>query len=143
ETDWRGEQNHDPIDLKPANQFPDMTVQIGEEERREVPDRFLRANLAEAAAGEAAADRERKRNPFTADERRDSDDRSDDGAGVWAGKESREKRSGKGQVGGVVVDEQPRDHACCEGDAKARRKNEAFRPIPLFGEENAPEPRKP
>src|SRR6187200_2700243 len=111
EADRRGKQNHDPVDLKPADQSPHVPVEIGEEQRREVPDRFLRANLAKAATRKPAADRKWKRDPFTGDEWRDSHDRPDDGTGVRAGKQAGEKGAGERQIGGVVVDEQPRDHA--------------------------------
>ena len=69
EADRRGQQDDDPVDLEAADQPPDVAVQVGEEERREVPDRFLRADLAQAAAGEAAADREGQGDPFAGDER--------------------------------------------------------------------------
>ena len=67
EADRRGEQDHDPVDLEAPHQPPDVAVQVGEEQRREVPDRFLRADLAQAAAGEAAADGEGQGNPFAGD----------------------------------------------------------------------------
>ena len=67
EADRRGQQDHDPVDLEPPHQLPDVAVQVGEEERREVPDRFLRADLAQAAAGESAADGEGQRDPLAGD----------------------------------------------------------------------------
>ena len=56
ESDRRGQQNHDPVNLKPPHQPPHVSMEVGEEQRREVPDRFLRADLTQAAAGESAAD---------------------------------------------------------------------------------------
>ena len=53
--------------------LPDARGQAGEDERREVPDRFLRTELAQAAAGEAAADREGQRDDLAVDERRQAD----------------------------------------------------------------------
>ena len=60
---------------KRAHQPPHVAVQVGEEERREVPDRFLRADLAQPAAGKAAPDGEGQRDPLAGDERRDADHR--------------------------------------------------------------------
>ena len=53
--------------------LPGAPGQAGEDERREVPDGFLRTELAEAAAGEAAADGERQRDPLAGAERRQAD----------------------------------------------------------------------
>src|SRR4051812_13886203 len=119
-----------------------MAVQIGEEERREVPDRFLRTNLAEPPACEATADGKRQGDEFTSDEWRDSDNRPDDRTGVGAGEEAGEKRSRERQVGRVVIDQQSRDDTGGQREPKARGKDEAFGPIPLFGEQNPAEPRK-
>ena len=105
------EQDHDPVDLEPAHQPPHIAVQIREEQRREVPDRFLRTDLAQAAAGKSAADGKRQRDPFTGDERRDSNHRTDDRAGVGTGEQAGEERSGERQIRGVVVDQEPRDDA--------------------------------
>src|SRR4051812_26892180 len=69
----RGEQNDDPIDLKPPDQPPDMTMQVREEQRGEMPDRFLRTELAKAAAGESATDREGQGDEFARDERWNAD----------------------------------------------------------------------
>src|SRR5262249_7716487 len=66
--DRGGKQNHNPVNLKPSHQAPDMLMEIGEKERREVPDSFLWANLAEPAASESAADRKGQRDEFASDE---------------------------------------------------------------------------
>ena len=43
----RREQQHDlPVDLHGAHHLPRPAMEPGEDERREVPDRFLRAELA-------------------------------------------------------------------------------------------------
>ena len=91
EADRRGKHQHDPVDLKPSYQAPDVAVQVGEEERREVPDGFLGAQLAQAAAGKAAADGERKRNPLTAEEGWRADHQPDYGPGVGPGEEAGEE----------------------------------------------------
>ena len=93
EADRRGEQEHDPVNLQPAHQPPDVAVQVGEEERREVPDGFLRADLAQPAAGKAAADREGQGDPLARDHRGNPDHGSDDGAGVGAGQQPSQERA--------------------------------------------------
>ena len=70
--DRRGEQDDDPVDLEAPDQLPHVAVEAGEEERREMPDGLLRAELAQAAAGEAAADREGEGAPFADEQRRDA-----------------------------------------------------------------------
>ena len=47
--------------LDAAHHLPRAAMKAGEDERREVPDRLLRAQLAQAAARETASDRERQR----------------------------------------------------------------------------------
>ena len=60
----RRRHEHDlPIEREPAEQAPGGAVQLREEERREAPDFFLRADLAQAAAGKSAADRRRAAPP--------------------------------------------------------------------------------
>ena len=69
----RGDQDDLPVDLEPAQESPRIAVQAGEDERREVPDRLLRAHLTQAAAGKAAADRERQRRCLARDDSREAD----------------------------------------------------------------------
>ena len=143
EPDRRGQQDHDPVDLEAPHQAPDVAVQVGEEQRREVPDRFLRADLAQAAAGEAAPDGEGQGDPFAGDDRRNAHHRADDGAGVGAGEQAGEERAGEREIGGVVVEEQARQHAERQGKAEAAGENQPFRPVPLLGQQDPPKPRKP
>ncbi len=143
EPDRRGKQNHHPVDLKPSHQSPHVTMEIGEEERRKVPDGFFRANLTQAATRESAADGKGKRDGFAGDERRNTDQRSHDRAGVRTGQKPGQKCPGERQIGGVVVDQNPRDDPCRQRNAKARRKDESFRPVALLGQQDASEPRKP
>ena len=86
-----------------ATMLPDAAGQRREDERREVPDRFLRAQLAQAAAGEPAADGEGQRDPLAGDERGHRVSAADDGAGVRAGDQADEKRAFERQVGRVVA----------------------------------------
>ena len=143
ESDRAGEQDDHPVDLEPPQEPPDVAVQAGEEDRREVPDGFLRADLAQAAAGESAADGERERNPFTGRERRNPHHDADDRARVRAGEQAGEERAGERQVGGVVIEELARDDARDERHAEARREDQPLRPVPLLGQQDAPEPWKP
>ncbi len=58
QADRRQQQDDLPVVPEPPQHPPRCVRQVGEDERREVPDRFLRADLAQAAAREAAADGE-------------------------------------------------------------------------------------
>ena len=61
ERDRRADEHHLPVDLEAAHHLPRAAMDACEDERREVPDGFLRAELAQAAAGEPAADGEGER----------------------------------------------------------------------------------
>jgi hypothetical protein len=93
-----------------------------------VPDRFLRADLAEAAAGEAAADGEGQRDPFAGEHRRQADHDPDERPGVRPGDEAGEERSFERQIGGVVVQQQPRHDAAGERNPEAEREGQAIGP---------------
>ena len=60
EADRREQQHELPVRLELAQHLPDVLRQVDEDERRELPDRFGRGQRPQAAAGEAAADRERQ-----------------------------------------------------------------------------------
>ena len=77
-----------------------------EDERREVPDRFLRTDLAKAAARETAADGEREGDPFPGKDGRHADHDADKRAGIRPGDQAGEKRAFERQVGGIVVEQQ-------------------------------------
>ena len=128
----RREQQHDlPVDLRSAGASARARRwQAGEHERREVPDRFLRAQLAQAAAGEPAADRERQRDELAGEERRAAPTSgADDGAGVRPGDQPGEKRALERQVGGVVVQQQARrDARRRAGSPRREREDQAIRP---------------
>ncbi len=143
EADRRRQQQDDPIDLQPPYEAPDIPVEVGEEERRKVPDRFLGADLPQAAPGKSATDGEGQRNPLPREHRGNAGHRADDGAGVGPGQETGEERAGERQIRRFVVQEQSREHAGCEWHAEAGREDEPFGPVALLGEEDAPKPRKP
>ena len=93
EADRREHQDDLPVHLQRRGPCCQMRRgSAGEDERREVPDGFLRTQLAQAAAGEAAADRERQRAPLAGDQRRHRRQAADDGARVRAGDQAHEKR---------------------------------------------------
>ena len=143
EADRRREQQDDPVDLQPPHEAPDIAVEVGEEERRKVPDRFLGADLPQAAAGKSAADREGQGDPLAREHRRNAGHGPDDGAGVGPGQETGEERARERQIRRLVVQEQSREHAGRERHAEAGREHEPFGPVALLGEEDAPKPRKP
>ncbi len=142
ESDRRGQQDHDPVNLQPPHEPPDVAVDFGEEERREVPDRFLRAEFPQAAAGKAAADRERERNPLARHDRGNPDHGANDGACVGAGKQPDQERARERQVRRVVVDEQARHDPGRQRKAEAGDKDEPLRPVALFRQQDAAEPRE-
>ncbi len=73
------------------------------DKRREVPDGFLRAQLAQAAAGKAAADGKRQRAPFRRDHGGHRGEGADHRAGVRPGDQADEKRPFQRQVRRVVA----------------------------------------
>ena len=142
QADRGGQQHDDPVDLKTPHQAPDVAVQVGEEERGEVPDGFLGAQFPEAAAREPAAHGEGKGDPLAAHDGRDADHRAHDGAGIGAGKQASQERSGQREIGGVVVQQQPCHDPGRKRHANAGREDETFGPVPLFGQQDPAEPGK-
>ncbi len=138
-----GQQDDHPVDLEPPHQPPDVAVQVGEEQRREVPDRFFGAELAQAAAGEPAADREGERNPFPGDGGGNAHHRADDRAGVGPGQQPGEERARQRQVRRLVVEQEARDDAGGQRQAEAGGKDQPLWPVPLLGQQDPPEPREP
>ena len=115
--------------LRVPDHPPDVAVQLGEHERREVPDLFLvRARLAKAAAGEPAADGEKQRDELAGEQRRRRHHQADDGAGVRTRDEAGEKRAFEREIGGVVAEQQPRGDAGGQRHAEAERKEQPLGP---------------
>ena len=140
ERDGREQQYHRPIDLRVSQHAPDMAMKLGEHERREVPDfLFVRARLAQAAAGKPAADRKEQRDELAREQRRQRHHQADDGAGVGAGDQPGEKRAFERQVGGVVVQQQSRGDAGRQRHAQAERKHQPLGPRAAFGDQNVAE----
>ena len=108
-----------------------------------MPDRLLGTDLSEAAAGKPAADRKGQSNPFAGEYRRGARHGPDDGAGIRAGHQPDEKGTGERQIRGLVVQQQPGQHPDRERNAQAGGEDEAFGPVPLFGEKDAAKPGEP
>ena len=121
---------------------PDAAVQAGEDERREVPDVRLRAQFAQPAAGEAAADGEGERAELAGEERGQPAHHADEGAGVGAGDEAGQER------GLRASGRPPRSSAAgaaattpaVDGDAEAEGEDQPVGPGPAFGQQDRPEP---
>ena len=65
---------------------------------------------------------------------------ADDGPRVRPGEQAGEEGAGERQVRGVVVEEQARQHAERQRQAEAAGKDQALRPVPLFRQQDSPEP---
>ena len=140
----RREEQHDlPVGLQRPDHPPGAAGQAGEDERRKVPDGFLRADLADAAAREAAADGKRQRGPFAHEQGREPQHAPDRRPSVGSGDEPRQKRSFHREVGGVVVQEQPGPDAGGERHAEAEGEDEPVRPGAALEDEDVPEPPVP
>jgi hypothetical protein len=77
--------------------MPHVFVEIYEDERRELPDRLLRAGLAEAATGKAAADGERHRDELASNQRGRAHEYTHECARVGTCNQSREERAFEGR----------------------------------------------
>ena len=58
------EEAHALVVLEAAHQLPDVPMEVGEEQGREVPDRLFRADLPQAPTGESTSDRKRQCDPL-------------------------------------------------------------------------------
>ncbi len=142
ETDRRGQQDDDPVDFKSPDEFPDVAVQVGEEQGREVPDRFFRTDLPQPSAGEAAPDRKRNRDPFSAGEGGEPHHRADDGAGVGTGDQPGEECARKREVGRLELEKQSNADAGGKGNADAGGEDQPLGPVAALGEQDPAEPGK-
>src|SRR6058998_3014974 len=111
-------------------------MQRREDERREMPDRLLWTELAQAAAGKTAPDGERQRHPFPVENRSGPHRR----AGVRTCNQTREKRSLEREIRGIVIEQEPCGHAGRERNPEAERKRQAVGPEPPLENEDVPEP---
>ena len=135
------EQEHElPVDLEIAGEPPQPPGERREHERREVPNRFLRAELTQAAAGKAAADHERYRDPFAGSERRQAGHAPDDGARVGAANEADEEGAFEAEVGRVVAEQQAGRHAADQRKGQREGEHEAIPQVAPLEDEDVPEP---
>ena len=118
-------------------------MKTAEDERREAPDRLLRTQLAQAAAGEPASHGERQRDELAVDERRQAHHHADDRAGIRPRDHPGEERAFERQVGRLVVQQQTRDHAGRQGNAEREHEDEPFVPPAPFEDQHVPEPPVP
>ncbi len=110
-----------------------------EHERRELPEDVLRAQLAQAAAGEAAADGEKRRAPLAGEERGDADHCADDDAGVGAVDEPGDKCAFECEIRGVVAEQEARGDAHRQQQAEAQCERQAIGCGALLEDEKVPE----
>ena len=126
-----------------------MLRQVEEDERRELPDRFLRrARLAQAAAGKAAADGKGERDEFAGEhatghrceqDSRQADHQADQRARVRAGDQPGEQRALERQVGSVVVQLHAERHARGERHAEREREHQPVDPAAALEDQDVPE----
>src|SRR5262245_1933018 len=105
-----------------------MFREIDEHEWCELPNRLFRARLAKAATSETATDGERKRDHFSSDRSRDAHENADECTGVGSGNEAGKKGAFEREIGGSIVEEQPRGDPCHERDAEREREDEPVEP---------------
>ena len=102
--------------------------QAREHERREVPDRFFRTQFPKAAAGEAAPDREHRRDDLAVRERRQADEHADGDAEVRTVDQPGQKRAFEREVGGLVSQQQAGGDAGREQETQTEREHHAIGP---------------
>ena len=140
----RREQQHDlPVHLQRPEHLPGAPVEAGEDERRELPEDILGAQLAEAAAGEPAADGERQGDEFLREERGDADHHPDGEPRVRAVDQARQKRAFEREIGGLVAQNETRHHAQRQQAAQAQGEGEPVGRRPLLEDQEVPKPAEP
>ena len=128
-----------PIGCRTTNELPDAAVQRGHDERRKVPDLFLRAGFPNAAAREAAADGKGERDPLAGHRGRKAREGADRGAGVGSGDQSGDKGGLQREVGRVIAKEKPGDDARGHGDADSGREHQSVVPGAALEDQNVTE----
>ena len=108
-----------------------------------MPDGFLRAQLPQPAAGEAAADGEGQGDELAVGERRQADQRSDHRACVRPGHESRHERALEAEIGGLVIEQQPRGDAGGQRHAEKQDEDDAVRPVAALEDQHVAKPAIP
>ena len=116
-----------------------MARQAEEHERREAPDVFLGADLAEASAGEAATDGKGESAILAGEEAWQPHAGADDGARVGARDETRQERAFEREVGRLVVQQQARRDAGGERDDETGGEHQPIGPVALLEDEDVAE----
>ena len=114
-------------------------MQLGEDERREVPDFFFGARFAKAATGEAAADGEGQRDEFAGGQRRRGHHQTDQRARIRAGDQAGEKRAFQREVGRIVSKQEAEGDPGRERNAEAAGEQQSIRPRAALGNQNVAE----
>ena len=134
------QQDQLPVDLPAPQHVPGPDGEARHDEGRKVPDGFFRAQLAEAAASKAAADGKGQRDELAVGQGRQAHHRADDGAGVGADDEADDKGPFEGEIGRVIVQEEPGGDASRERKAEGHREQQAVGPSTAFEDQDVPEP---
>ena len=143
ERDGGQDQHELPVHLEAADHVPDAARQRREGKGREVPDGFLRAQLAEPAAGKSAPDGEGQRAPFRHDHRGHRGQCADQRAGVRPGDEAHQKRPLERQIRRVVPQQDAGGHARDERNSQRKREDPAVQDAPALEDQNVAEPAIP
>ncbi len=125
-----------PVHLEAADHAPGASVEAGEDEWREVPDRFLGTQLAQAAAGESAADGEGEGDDLAVEDRGQAGHRADGRAGVGSGDQTCQERAFQAQVGCVVIQQEPGGDAAGRGHAERQGEDQPVRPVAAFEDQD-------
>ena len=143
EADRHKEEDDLPVDLHRAEHGPDAARQAGQNERREAPDGFLWTQLPQPPAREAAADGEGQRDDLAVGERRQADQRANHRAGVRPGHESRHERALEAEIGGLVIEQQPRADAGGQRHAEEQDEDQAIGPVAALEDQDVAKPAIP
>ena len=143
ERDRGGDEQHLPIDVEPPHQLPEIAEQAGEDEGREMPDRVLGADFAQAAPGKAAPHEQRHGDPLAPGQRRQPDHRPDDGAGIGTGDQASQVGASEGHVGRGIAQQDPAGDAGRQRHPEGADELDAFGPVAPFGQQQRPEPPEP
>ncbi len=117
-----------------------MLGQIHQHERREFPDCFLRTCLAQAAAGEPAANEEGQGDDLAGNHRRDRGHETDQGTGVRTGNQPGEQCAFERQVGGVILQDHAAGHAGHDRHTDRQGEDQPIDPAAALEDQDVTEP---
>jgi hypothetical protein len=111
-------------------------MQAREDEGREVPDRLFRTEVSQRAPRESTAHGEGQGDDLPVEEGGEADQRPHGCAGIRARDQADQERPFERQVGGVVLQQQPRPDREHQRDPQGQRKRQPVRPCPLFEDQD-------